>query len=88
MLESKKRIILSEPVELWLDQSLKAPGISNIPLSTKIIVDSVRLPGKFQADPSDRLIVSTARVMEAELITMDKEIIRYGKLGHVKVFSF
>ncbi|EMJ96838.1 type II toxin-antitoxin system VapC family toxin [Leptospira alstonii] len=88
MLESKGRIKLNEPIEDWLEQAFSAPGIKSINLTPKIIVDSVNLPGKFHADPSDRLIVSTSRLLGAELITADKEIIRYSKSGYLKVFRF
>ncbi len=88
MLESKGRIKLNEPIEDWLEQAFNAPGLKSINLTPKIIVDSVNLPGKFHADPSDRLIVATSRVLGAELITVDKEIIRYSKSGYLKVFNF
>ena len=88
ILESKGRIKLSEPLEDWLENALVAPGVRSVNLSPKIISDSVKLPGKFHADPSDRLIVSTARVFGFLLITQDKEIIRYSKTGYVKVFNF
>ncbi|MGJ4785020.1 hypothetical protein ACQV5J_12815 [Leptospira interrogans] len=53
-------------------------------ITPKIVTDSINLPGKFH---SDRLIVSTSRILGAELITYDKEIIRYSKAGYIKVFN-
>ncbi|AKP26139.1 hypothetical protein LIMHP_09405 [Leptospira interrogans serovar Manilae] len=84
MLEMKGRIKLTEPIKIWLREALSAPGIKSINLTPKIVTDSVNLPGKFH---SDRLIVSTSRILGAELITYDKEIIRYSKAGYIKVFN-
>jgi PIN domain nuclease of toxin-antitoxin system len=86
MLASKGRIQISEPIEIWLEESLKAPGIRSIHLTPKIIADSVNLPSGFHADPSDRLIVATARVMDAQIVTQDKLIQKYGRSGNVKIF--
>lgn len=86
MLAVKGRIILSEPLDAWMTQSLRAPGIQSINLTPKIIADSVNLPGEFHSDPSDRIIVASARVLGATLVTQDKQIIKYGKLGNVKTF--
>lgn len=43
---------------------------------------SVRLPGEFHADPTDRLIVATARHWPATLLTADQAILRYAAGGH------
>jgi PIN domain nuclease of toxin-antitoxin system len=86
MLSSKNRIQISEPLEDWLEQTLKAPGIRSINLTPKIIADSMNLPDPFHADPSDRLIVATARVLGAILVTEDKLIHKYAKSGNVKTF--
>lgn len=86
MLSSKGRIQIAEPLEDWLEEVLKAPGIRAVNLTPKILADSVHLPGAFHADPSDRLIVSTARVLGAQLVTKDHLIQKYAKTGNVKVF--
>jgi PIN domain nuclease of toxin-antitoxin system len=85
MLQSKGRIQISEPLESWLEKSINAPGIRAINLSPKIIAESVNLPGDFHSDPSDRLIVASARVYGATLITQDQQIQKYGKNGYIKV---
>jgi PIN domain nuclease of toxin-antitoxin system len=84
-LQSKGRIQISEPLESWLEKSINAPGIRAINLSPKIIAESLNLPGDFHSDPSDRLIVASARVYGATLITQDQQIQKYGKNGYIKV---
>jgi PIN domain nuclease of toxin-antitoxin system len=44
------------------------------------------LPGDFHSDPSDRLIVASARVYGASLVTQDQQIQKYGKNGYIRVF--
>jgi PIN domain nuclease of toxin-antitoxin system len=85
MLQSKGRIQISEPLESWLEKSINAPGIRAINLSPKIIAESLNLPGDFHSDPSDRLIVASARVYGATLVTQDQQIKKYGKNGYIKV---
>ena len=84
-LQSKGRIQISEPLESWLEKSINAPGIRVINLSPKIIAESVNLPIDFHSDPSDRLIVASARVYGATLVTQDQQIQKYGNNGYIKV---
>lgn len=85
MLEAKGRIKF--PVECldWVNKALSISGISLVPLTPEIAIESSRLPDKFHGDPADRIIVATARKLEATLITNDKEIISYGREMFVKV---
>ena len=75
------RITLPIPLEIWLDQSLSQPGISLLPLTPPIAVETTRLPHDFQGDPADRLIASTARVHQLTLCTRDKALLRFGRQG-------
>ncbi len=50
-------------------------------------MESVQLPGSFHADPADRMIVATARIAGAMLVTRDRRILDYGELGHVAVMA-
>lgn len=87
MLESKGRIKFPMDCLDWVNKALDAPGISLVPITPEIAIESSRLPGKFQGDPADRIIVSTARKLGAILITQDKNIILYSKNKYLKVIS-
>lgn len=87
MLEAKNRISLRSPVNEWVRQALTAPGISLVPLAPEIALASSRLPGELPGDPADRIIVATARILNATLVTKDKKIIAYSKQGHVSVLA-
>jgi PIN domain nuclease of toxin-antitoxin system len=83
MLESKNRIRLQKPCIQWVEDALTMPGIALAPLSPRMAIESNYLPGDFHGDPADRIIVATARVMGARLLTSDKNILAYGKAGHL-----
>jgi PIN domain nuclease of toxin-antitoxin system len=81
---SKNRLRLTMGVEVWLKRALALPGVRELPLSAEVALASTRLPGRFHADPADRLIVAAARAHGAMLITSDRAILAYAKSGHVK----
>ena len=85
MWEAKQRIRLNLPCERWVREALDTPGFSLVPLTPEIAVDSSRLPGVFQGDPADRIIVATARRLGARLLTRDEKLIDYGRSHHVEL---
>ena len=84
MLEARGRLRFDIPCLEWVEQALGLPGISLVPLTPSICVHSSRLPGDFHGDPADRLLVATARELEATLLTRDERILRYAREGHVR----
>ena len=85
MLVSKERISLSENTLDWIKNAASAPGVSIYPLSPEVAYESTVLPGSFHGDPADRIIIATARVLDATLLTFDRQIIKYAEKGYVKV---
>lgn len=71
------RLSLDIEIGTWLSQALSYPGVSLLPLTPDIVVESTRLPGEFHRDPADQLIVATARLLHAALVTSDEKIICY-----------
>ena len=61
--------------------SLELSGVQVIELTPAIAAESTRLPGEFQRDPADQIIVATARIMKCKLVTSDERILNY---PHVK----
>lgn len=70
---------LELPVGLaeWFRLALGYPGVSLLPLTPEVAVESTSLPGSFHRDPSDQIIVATARVHECPLVTSDDKIAEY-----------
>jgi PIN domain nuclease of toxin-antitoxin system len=86
MLEAKGRIRLKPSCEEWVKEALAAPGLALAPITPEIALESSRLPGLFHGDPADRIIVATARRTGAQLMTRDRELIQYGRKGHLAIF--
>lgn len=76
------RLELTMSLSDWMRAALGIPGVQLIELSPQIAIESTRLPGEFHSDPADQIIVATARMHDAELVTVDQKIQNY---AHVSV---
>jgi PIN domain nuclease of toxin-antitoxin system len=83
MLASRYRIVLGKPTAEWVEEALLAPGLSLEPLTPTVAVESCHLPAGFRSDPADHMIVATARVLGATLMTRDRRILDYAAQGHL-----
>lgn len=87
ILEVKGRIELPCGCLEWVHRALRAPGVALVPLTPEIAVESSRLPGVFQGDPADRILIATALSLGAALVTMDRQILSYAKNQHLLTLS-
>ena len=85
LLEARGRITLSRSIDEWVNAALTAEGMRLAQLTPEIALESSRLPGDVHGDPADRMIIATARVLGATLVTCDEQILRYGSEGHLRV---
>ena len=83
MLQMRGRLTLNKPIKDWVNEALDLTGTVLTPLSADISIESCLLPGSFHADPADRMIVATARVENATVLTRDRRIIEYCQQGFV-----
>ncbi|MBI4752897.1 type II toxin-antitoxin system VapC family toxin [Candidatus Desantisbacteria bacterium] len=72
-----KRLELSCSIGEWFEQALSYPGIRLLELTPEIAIESTQLPGYFHRDPTDQLIVATAKVHGCQLVTSDSKILIY-----------
>ena len=79
LLVRKGRLDLPFGVERWVERALQLPGIQLLPFTPQIAIESVNLPDSLNKDPSDRILVATARVEGLILMTRDKDVIRFAK---------
>jgi PIN domain nuclease of toxin-antitoxin system len=79
LLVRKGRLDLPFGVEQWVQRSLQLPGIQLLPFTPRIAIESVQLPDSLNKDPSDRILVATARIQTLTLLTRDKDIVRFAK---------
>jgi len=71
------RIRIQGDVLEWIQDALDALAATVATLEPAIAVDAVNLPAWDHADPSDRIIVATARRLGAALVTADGAILDY-----------
>ena len=83
----RRRIELSMPRDEWVENALTALGIRLAPLTVEIALASAQLPGPIHSDPMDRFIAATARSLGATLVTRDRRLLAYGRLGYIDVLE-
>jgi PIN domain nuclease of toxin-antitoxin system len=57
------------------------------PLTPAIMVSSSFLPGRIHNDPTDRILVATARAHNLVLVTSDQPILAYAEAGHLRALA-
>jgi PIN domain nuclease of toxin-antitoxin system len=77
LLVKKGRLELTMDVEGWIAKSEAIPVLRFVPVDNQIAVLSTRLPEGLHEDPADRIIVATASVLGATLITKDRKLRDY-----------
>jgi PIN domain nuclease of toxin-antitoxin system len=70
---------------IWFREliALTRGRLANLDIET--LVESQTLPGPIHKDPADRIMIATARRLNATLVTRDRLIEAYAALGHVRV---
>ena len=74
-LHSLGRIEFQVPLRDWLERAVAPPLVQRVGLSPAIATEVATLPGSFHRDPADRILVATARVLQATLLTQDRRIL-------------
>jgi PIN domain nuclease of toxin-antitoxin system len=87
LLASRGRVVLGRPLTQWITEAVSAPGLTIEPLLPQVAVEACSLPEAFHRDPADRLIVATARVANATLMTRDRRILDYAARGHLTAIA-
>jgi PIN domain nuclease of toxin-antitoxin system len=87
LLAARGRVALGRPLAQWMTEAVSAPGLSIEPLLPQVAVEACSLPEAFHRDPADRLIVATARVTNATLMTRDRRILDYATRGHLTAIA-
>jgi PIN domain nuclease of toxin-antitoxin system len=80
----KGTLKLPLPLPDWFDAALQKADIQCLPVTPKLLHASTVLPG-IHKDPADRIIIATAQVHGARLVTADETIQTYPNLSTVWV---
>jgi len=76
-LASIKRIDFAPHWKIWYRRVIDAYGWNLIDIDTRVAEEAWSLPEDFHRDPTDRILVATARVHRLLLITTDRRILDY-----------
>jgi PIN domain nuclease of toxin-antitoxin system len=71
----------------YLPELIRRTGLKVAPVDLDIALASNWLPEPFHPDPADRILVATARVRDALLLTSDRKILAYADAGHVRALA-
>jgi PIN domain nuclease of toxin-antitoxin system len=87
MLMSKGRLRSPLTANDFVDRALDAMQARFCDLTPELLIDSSFLPGSPHGDPTDRILMATARKMDMVLVTSDKPILAYGGEGHLRTLA-
>ena len=73
-----RRIRLALPLREWLAKAVAPPLVRRHSISPAIAAEVAALPDSFHRDSADRILVGTARVLGATLLTNDHHIVDSG----------
>ncbi len=76
---AKGKISLSIDSVIWLKKAGAAPGITYLEVERAALIQSTRLRGEAPNDPVDRILLATAQLNGASLVTCDAEILDYAR---------
>ena len=87
MLVSKGRLALSMPLPEWAEFVVSRARFAVEAVDAKIALEAGMLPEGIHGDPGDRFLIATARLRRAPIVTADRKILAYAKLGHVEAID-
>ena len=76
-LHAAGRVVLAQPPEQWIETSLERSGLRVAEVNREVAIDAGFIPRTALPDPLDRLLVATARQIDATLLSADAAILSY-----------
>lgn len=77
LLVQKKRLALRIDVSEWISRAESLRFLNFLAIDNSIALKSVNLPPPLHNDPADRIIIASALMLDALLITKDEKILNY-----------
>ncbi len=78
LLVEKRRLALDRELLPWMQDALCEPRLELLPLTPAVVATAHQLRGALDGDSGDRLIVATAIVEGAKLVSKDARITQSG----------
>lgn len=82
-LHTAGRLRVSQPVERWVDESIRRSGFRVLSFDHGVAMDAGLVPASALPDPIDRVLVATARAHDLALVTCDRAILDYAGRTHL-----
>ena len=83
LLVDRGRMELTMDVADWIARSEALPFLRFVPVDNRIAARATRLSDFPHRDPADRIIVSTAQLLGAKLVTRDERLWRYDHIDSI-----
>jgi PIN domain nuclease of toxin-antitoxin system len=87
MLISKGRLPTTRNASSWFGEAVDMTGADVVDVSLSALIESSFLPLPIHNDPTDRILIATAREHDLTIITRDRAILSYGDAGHVRTLA-
>lgn len=71
-----KRLSFHLPLREWLEAATAPPLVQRVGISPAVVAAVAALPAAFHRDPADRVIVASAQLLGATVLTRDARIIQ------------
>jgi PIN domain nuclease of toxin-antitoxin system len=87
MLVSKGRLPTAKNAAAWFNDAREMIGADIMDISQSALIEASFLPQPIHNDPTDRILIATARENDLTIITRDRAILAYGDAGHVRTLA-
>ena len=87
MLIARGKLPTTKSARLWFRDFTTFGRVTVDEATPDILIASSFLPKPVHNDPTDRIIIATARQHDLTIITRDRAILAYGAAGHVKTMA-
>jgi PIN domain nuclease of toxin-antitoxin system len=74
---ANQSIIFSTTPRTWVEASARDLQLRHVGVEYPVSIEAYALPEPFHRDPVDRILVATARLLQAILLTCDERILAY-----------
>jgi PIN domain nuclease of toxin-antitoxin system len=85
-LAARGRVTLAAEPQAWFRRALDA-GLSLAPMPWDVLLASTQLTAPTLRDPADRILAATARTYGYRLMTRDRPLLEFGRMGHLQVVA-
>src|SRR5688572_18764845 len=77
LLIAKGRLALPIDAGVWFNRLVQTANLDLAELTPEVLIASSFLPGNPPRDPSDRIMIATARARSLTVVTRDRNILNY-----------